>query len=132
MRRNVLGTLVIAAALGVSAGAYAEDLSGAAYSTCQMFALERLPTRASVRFAGLGERGTGSYVPRGSNPDRFEVFSFVDSKTTSGMPLRRRLYCDMRSLGRDRWALRKIVLEEVEPVSLSRPLSAARLPAARP
>ena len=131
MRRHALGAFV-ALALAVAAGAHAEDLSGAAYSTCQMFALERLKTRATIHFPGLGERGTGARVPAGWDPGRYQVISFVDSRATTGVPLRRDVYCELIWLGQDRWSLRKLVIGELEQASVSRPRSAGGFPAARP
>jgi len=124
--------VIAALALGVTLGsrASAEDLSGAAYSTCQMFAFDQLRRPNGIHFPGLGEPGTGS---RARGPEQFQVLSFVDSRTASGLQVRSRLYCELRSLGNDRWRLDRMVIDDSrDAASFNRPRSAAGSPVARP
>jgi hypothetical protein len=122
-----IGVVIAAAAASVLApvaSARAEDLSGAAHSTCQMFALDQLRSR-EVHFAGLGERGTGARVPAGWGAGHYQVLSFVDVESTGGTA-RSSLYCELRLIGQDRWVLERLVMTPTEaPTAITRPLSAA-------
>jgi hypothetical protein len=122
-----IGVVIVAAAslLALVPAARAEDLSGAAHSTCQMFALDQLQSR-DVHFAGLGERGTGARVPAGLNAAHYQVLSFVDVRGASGAVARSSLYCELRLIGEDRWLLERLVITPNEvPTAITRPLSAA-------
>jgi len=121
------GIAVAALGLTLASAAHGEDLSGAAYSTCQMFAFDQLHRSTGIHFPGLGEPGTGSRIPVGWGAGHYQVMSFVESRSASGLPVRSRLYCELRSMGNDRWVLDRMVIDDV-----NRPRSVASTRAARP
>ncbi len=103
--------------LALATGARAEDFAGAAYSTCQMFALDHLPGAARTRFPSLGEPGTFSRE-RGSAD--FQVGSYVDVGTDAGERDRSRVYCDLRQLGTNHWELERIFMGHGDRAALER------------
>ena len=127
------GIAALALASTLASAAYGEDLSGAAYSTCQMFALDQLHKSNGIHFPGLGEPGTGSRIPEGWSAGHYQVLSFVDSSSAAGLQTRSRLYCELRSIGNDRWVLDRMVIDDSrEAMSINRPRSAAAPRVARP
>jgi hypothetical protein len=123
--KSLATTIVAACVLAFGGLARSEDLSGAAHSTCQMFALDQMPSR-DVHFAGLGERGTGARIPAGWGAGHYQVLSFVDVRGGGETVVRSSLYCELRSIGPDRWLLERLVLTPVEqPTAITLPLSAA-------
>ena len=130
--KSTATTLVAAFVLALVGRARAEDLSGAAHSTCQMFALDQLHS-GDVHFAGLGERGTDARVPTGWRAGHYQVLSFVDVSGAGRPATRSSLYCELRSIGQDGWVLERLVMTPTEePTAITLPLSAAALPAGLP
>ena len=99
--------------------AAAEDLSGAAHSTCQMFAKDRLRATAGARFPSLGEPGTYARIRRGS-AGRYEVATFVDRRDELGQRVRSRVYCDLRTLTLNHWILDDILIGDGDRRTLER------------
>jgi hypothetical protein len=116
VNRLAVCLFVVGATIALGGLALAEDLSGAAYSTCQQFALDRLSERAKPHFPALGERGTGSHIPAGWRRGHYEVTSFVDTRNPFGAPVRSRLYCIVEVLGPNHWALDRIVIGDDDEV----------------
>lgn len=112
--------------LALAGSATAEDLSGAAYSTCQMFALDRLTRPATARFPALGEPGTLARVPAPQRPGQYEIESYCDFRGEAGERIRHRVYCDLRLLGRNRWQLDRILMGTGERPALEREEAARR------
>jgi hypothetical protein len=124
--------IVAASVLALARPTRAEDLSGAAHSTCQMFALDQLHSR-DVHFAGLGEHGTGARVPAGWRAGHYQVLSFVDVRGAGGPVTRSTLYCELRSIGQDGWVLERLIMTPTEEATaITLPLSAAALPVGLP
>jgi len=121
MVRRRVGLLVAGAVVASAGMAFAENLAGAAYSTCQMFALDRLPRPETARFPSLGERGTSSRSGAGSSrTERYEVTSFVDFKNERGDRVRYRLYCSLHTGGPNRWVLDQLLIGNGERTVLER------------
>ena len=114
---------VIVALTGVAAP---EDLSGAAYSTCQMFALDRLTRPATAHFPALGEPGTLSHISARRRAGRYQVESFVDFRNENGEPVRNRVYCDLHMLGPTHWMLERILMGDGDRRALERDQAAER------
>ena len=97
----------------------AEDLAGAAHSTCQMFAKDRLTKTAGTRFPSLGEPTTSSRI-RGGSAGRYEVATFVDREDARGKRMRSRVYCDLRTPRANHWILDDILIGDGDRTTLER------------
>lgn len=105
-------------ATALPSAASAEDLAGAAYSTCQMFALDRMPDRDDVRFPAYDE--AGSVAPQGRRGDTYRVATFVERRRETGERRRERIYCDLRRLGPNHWELERILMGDGDRATLER------------
>jgi hypothetical protein len=130
MNPHIVAVVFVGTMLARASAATPEDLSGAAYSTCQMFALDRLASPETARFPALGERGTVSRTLVRQKPGYFRVESFVDFRSERGERVRTRVYCDLRMLGPNRWLLEKLIMGNGERPALEREEAERRAAAA--